>query len=135
MVVSDLKGERLIHRTLDGRRVARRKRLPQRRYGRIREMSEGADGAIRFLTPNRDGRGAPAGNDDRVLRLPRERSERMNGEPEIIPAPPDYPVPQPEPPVPTPPDYPVPRPGELPDYPVPEPEEPLPKPDEPWFSI
>src|SRR5262249_10127512 len=124
MVVSDLKGERLIHRTLDGRRVARRKRLPQRRYGRIREMSEGADGAIRFLTPNRDGRGAPAGNDDRVLRLPRERSERMNGEPEIIPAPPDYPVPQPEPPVPTP-----------PDYPVPEPEEPLPKPDEPWFSI
>src|SRR5262249_20399596 len=111
MVVSDLKGERLIHRTLDGRRVARRKRLPRRRYGRSGKRPGGVGGAIRFWPRTRGGRGAPAGNDDRVLRLPRERSERMNGEPEIIPAPPDSPVPQPEPPVPTPPDYPVPRPG------------------------
>lgn len=58
----------------------------------------------------------------------------MNGEPEKIPAPPDYPVPEPEPPGPNPPDFPVPKPGELPDYPVPEPEEPLPKPDEPWLA-
>src|SRR5262249_10608139 len=135
MVVSDLKGERLIHRTLDGRRVARRKRLPQRRYGRIREMSEGADGAIRFSTPNRDGRGAPAGKDERVVRPPRKGMEQRNGELKIFPGPPVSPAPHPDPPVPTPPDYPVPRPGELPDYPVPEPEEPLPKPDEPWFSI
>ena len=58
----------------------------------------------------------------------------MNGDPEIIPAPPDYPVPEPEPPEPSPPDFPVPKPGDLPDYPVPEPEEPLPEPDEPWFT-
>jgi len=57
----------------------------------------------------------------------------MNGDPETIPAPPDIPVPKPEPPVPLPPDYPVPKPGDLPDYPVPEPETP-PEPDEPWFS-
>ena len=57
----------------------------------------------------------------------------MNGDPEITPPEPDYPVPKPEPPVPTPPDYPVPRPGDLPDYPVPEPEKPPPGPDEPWF--
>jgi hypothetical protein len=58
----------------------------------------------------------------------------MNGDPEKTPAPPDYPVPEPEPPGPNPPDFPVPKPGDLPDYPVPEPEEPLPKPDEPWLK-
>jgi hypothetical protein len=57
----------------------------------------------------------------------------MNGDPETTPPEPDYPVPQPEPPVPRPPDYPVPKPGDLPDYPVPEPEEPPPGPDEPWL--
>jgi hypothetical protein len=58
----------------------------------------------------------------------------MNGDPEITPPEPDYPAPQPEPPVPTPPDYPVPKPGDLPDYPVPDPEKPPPGPDEPWFK-
>src|SRR5262249_61282664 len=57
----------------------------------------------------------------------------MNGDPETAPPEPDYPVPQPEPPVPRPPDYPVPKPGDLPDYPVPEPEQPPPGPDEPWL--
>jgi len=57
----------------------------------------------------------------------------MNGDPETTPPEPDYPVPQPEPPVPRPPDYPVPKPGDLPDYPVPEPEKPPPGPDEPWL--
>jgi hypothetical protein len=59
----------------------------------------------------------------------------MNGDPEITPPEPDYPVPQTEPPAPLPPDYPVPKPGDLPDYPVPEPEEPPPGPDEPWLQI
>jgi hypothetical protein len=58
----------------------------------------------------------------------------MNGDPETTPPEPDYPVPQPEPPVPLPPDYPVPKPGDLPDYPVPEPEKPPPGPDEPWLQ-
>jgi hypothetical protein len=58
----------------------------------------------------------------------------MNGDPEITPPEPDFPVPQPAPPVPTPPDFPVPKPGDLPDYPVPEPEEPPPGPDEPWLK-
>ncbi len=58
----------------------------------------------------------------------------MNGDPEIMPEPPDYPIPQPEPPEPGPPDYPVPKPGDLPDYPVPKPDEPPPNPDEPWLS-
>jgi hypothetical protein len=58
----------------------------------------------------------------------------MNGDPETTPPEPDYPGPQPEPPVPRPPDYPVPKPGDLPDYPVPEPEKPPPEPDEPWLQ-
>jgi hypothetical protein len=58
----------------------------------------------------------------------------MNGDPDTTPTEPDYPVPQPEPPVPLPPDYPVPKPGDLPDYPVPEPEKPPPGPDEPWLQ-
>jgi len=64
-----LKGECLIRVTLDGRRVARQERLLQGQYGRIREVVEGPDGALYFSTSNRDGRGKPAGNDDRILRL------------------------------------------------------------------
>jgi aldose sugar dehydrogenase len=65
----NLKGECLIRVTVDGRRVVNQERLLQGRYGRIREMAEGIDGAIYFSTSNRDGRGAPAVNDDRILRL------------------------------------------------------------------
>jgi glucose/arabinose dehydrogenase len=64
-----LKGECLIRVTLDGRSVTRQERLLQGQYGRIREVAEGPDGAIYFSTSNRDGRGNPAANDDRILRL------------------------------------------------------------------
>lgn len=64
-----LKGESLIRVTLDGRRVTHQERLLQGQYGRIREVVEGPDGALYFSTSNRDGRGAPAGDDDRILRL------------------------------------------------------------------
>jgi glucose/arabinose dehydrogenase len=43
--------------------------LLQGRYGRIREVAEGPNGAIYFSTSNRDGRGNPAANEDRILRL------------------------------------------------------------------
>ncbi len=64
-----LKGESLIRVTLDGRRVVNQENLFQGRYGRIRDVAEGIDGAIYFSTSNRDGRGAPVSNDDRILRL------------------------------------------------------------------
>ncbi len=38
-------------------------------FGRIRDVVEGPDGALYFLTSNRDGRGSPAAEDDRILRL------------------------------------------------------------------
>jgi glucose/arabinose dehydrogenase len=38
-------------------------------YGRIRAVVEGPDGYLYFSTSNRDGRGSPASNDDRILRI------------------------------------------------------------------
>jgi glucose/arabinose dehydrogenase len=38
-------------------------------YGRIRDVTEGPDGAIYFSTSNRDGRGNPAASDDRIFRI------------------------------------------------------------------
>jgi len=38
-------------------------------YGRIRDVAEGPDGYIYFSTSNRDGRGKPTEDDDRIMRL------------------------------------------------------------------
>ncbi len=38
-------------------------------YGRLRDVVVGPDGALYVLTSNRDGRGSPAENDDRILKL------------------------------------------------------------------
>jgi glucose/arabinose dehydrogenase len=64
-----LRGQRLIRVVMDGRRVVSQEDLLKDRYGRIREVAEGPDGAIYFSTSNRDGRGGPASDDDRVLKL------------------------------------------------------------------
>ncbi|MBA3767461.1 MAG: PQQ-dependent sugar dehydrogenase, partial [Acidobacteria bacterium] len=64
-----LRGETIVRVVLDGRRVVSQERLLEKKYGRIRALAEGPDGAIYFSTSNRDGRGTPADNDDRILRL------------------------------------------------------------------
>lgn len=64
-----LRGERIIRVTLDGRRVVSQENLLEGKYGRIRDLAEGPDGLIYFSTSNRDGRGQPAQDDDRILRL------------------------------------------------------------------
>jgi aldose sugar dehydrogenase len=64
-----LRGQRLVRVRLDGRRVLSQENLLERQYGRIREVLEGPDGALYFSTSNRDGRGRPARDDDRILRL------------------------------------------------------------------
>ena len=64
-----LRGESIIHVQLDGRRVVNQERLFEGSYGRIREVAESPDGAIYFTTSNRDGRGVPKKDDDRILRL------------------------------------------------------------------
>ena len=63
-----LRGARLIRVVLDGRRVVSQEDLIKD-YGRIREVAEGPDGNLYFSTSNRDGRGKPASDDDRILRL------------------------------------------------------------------
>ncbi|HZI48224.1 MAG TPA: PQQ-dependent sugar dehydrogenase [Pyrinomonadaceae bacterium] len=64
-----LVGTRIIRVTLDGRRVVSQENLLEKQYGRIRDIAEGPDGYIYFSTSNRDGRGTPASDDDRIMRL------------------------------------------------------------------
>jgi glucose/arabinose dehydrogenase len=64
-----LRGERLIRVVLDGRKVVSQEDLLKGKYGRIREVAEGPEGAIYFSTSNKDGRGSPAKDDDRILKL------------------------------------------------------------------
>ena len=64
-----LRGTRIIRVILNGRQVTSQENLLEGQFGRIRDVVEGPDGAIYFSTSNRDGRGSPAANDDRILRL------------------------------------------------------------------
>jgi len=64
-----LVGERIIRVVLDGRRVVSQENLLAGKYGRIRDVAEGPDGFLYFSTSNRDGRGSPARDDDRIIRL------------------------------------------------------------------
>jgi glucose/arabinose dehydrogenase len=64
-----LRGARIIRVVLDGRRVVTQENLLAGKYGRIRDVAEGPDGYLYFSTSNRDGRGAPAADDDRIIRL------------------------------------------------------------------
>jgi len=64
-----LRGEALVRVVLDNRRVVSQERLLEKQYGRIRDVTEGPDGALYFSTSNRDGRGTPTKDDDRILRL------------------------------------------------------------------
>ncbi len=53
----------------DGRSAQELEPLYQGEFGRLRTAVEGPDGAIYLLTSNRDGRGSPQRDDDRVLRI------------------------------------------------------------------
>jgi glucose/arabinose dehydrogenase len=64
-----LRGQHL-HRlvlTPDGRGIAFEERLLVNQYGRLRDVYEISTGEFLVLTSNRDGRGRPAADDDRVL--------------------------------------------------------------------
>ena len=64
-----LRGVRMIRVVLDGRRVVTQENLLEGKYGRIRDIAEGPDGYLYFSTSNQDGRGTPAADDDRIIRL------------------------------------------------------------------
>lgn len=67
-----LKGEGLMRLVLDEqnpKRVVYYEKLKAVDFGRIREVMEGPDGFIYFTTSNRDGRGTPTSEDDRIFRI------------------------------------------------------------------
>ncbi len=53
----------------DPTRVASAERLFQGKFGRIRDVITGPDGALYFCTSNRDGRTTPVAADDRIARI------------------------------------------------------------------
>jgi glucose/arabinose dehydrogenase len=69
LLFATLRGSHL-HRVVfgaDGRMVAFEERLLENRFGRLRDVFELPTGDLLVLTSNRDGRGNPARDDDRVL--------------------------------------------------------------------
>jgi glucose/arabinose dehydrogenase len=71
-VFTGLRGQALYRVVLDPndpRRMANFETLFERQFGRLRDVVEGPDGALYILTSNRDRRGSPAPDDDRVIRL------------------------------------------------------------------
>jgi glucose/arabinose dehydrogenase len=71
LLFTALGGARLVRLTLseDGRRVTAQEQLFRGEYGRLRDVLVGPDGSVYLATSNRDGRGRPAREDDRVLRV------------------------------------------------------------------
>ncbi|MEK6226608.1 MAG: PQQ-dependent sugar dehydrogenase [Chloroflexota bacterium] len=69
LIFATLRGQHL-HRVVfgpDGRTVLFQEKLLTNQYGRLRDVFEIASGEFLVLTSNRDGRGVPAADDDRVL--------------------------------------------------------------------
>ena len=67
-----LRGEHLHRLRLggaDGRAVLQEERLFVGQFGRLRDVVLGPDGALYLTTSNQDGRGRPAADDDRILRV------------------------------------------------------------------
>jgi len=72
LFVASLRGMSLIRVVIDGsttRHVAFTERLMEGRYGRLRDVVMGPDGFLYICTSNRDGRGSPVAEDDRLLRV------------------------------------------------------------------
>ena len=68
--MAGLRGQRLWRLDLDDAgNVAGREELLSGEAGRLRLVTQAPDGSLWVLTNNRDGRGTPAADDDRILRL------------------------------------------------------------------
>jgi glucose/arabinose dehydrogenase len=71
LFVATLRGTLLLRLRIDpaARRVIAQERLLEGQFGRIRDVVTGPDGYLYFCTNNRDGRGNPTSDDDRIARL------------------------------------------------------------------
>lgn len=71
LYVAALRGRRLYRVPLDGEGGAGTPEpLLEGQFGRLRTLATAPDGSLWVLTSNRDGRGRPVAEDDRILRLP-----------------------------------------------------------------
>ncbi len=64
-----LRGARLYAAVIKDNQVVDLKEYFANQYGRIREVVAGPDGMVYITTSNKDGRGAPGPDDDRVIRI------------------------------------------------------------------
>ena len=82
LLFTTLKGSALIRLTLstDGDRVVGEEFLFQHEFGRLRDVLAAPNGPIYLATSNRDGRGRPAADDDRILRIEPELIVNENGQ-------------------------------------------------------
>jgi aldose sugar dehydrogenase len=72
LLFTGLRGQALYRVVIDSndpRKAVMQDRLFSRQFGRLRDIAEGPDGNLYMLTSNRDGRGNPKDDDDRVIRL------------------------------------------------------------------
>ncbi len=69
LFVGALAGRRLWKIPLDGASAGKPQRLLDGDYGRLRSPAAAPDGSLWVTTSNRDGRGSPTDDDDRILRL------------------------------------------------------------------
>jgi glucose/arabinose dehydrogenase len=64
-----LRSTRIVRVAMKGTKVVGQQDLLTGIFGRIREMAMSPDGAIYFSTSNKDGRGSPTTEDDRIMRI------------------------------------------------------------------
>jgi glucose/arabinose dehydrogenase len=69
LYVAALRGQRLWRIPLTDAKAGTPVALLEGQYGRLRDVRAGPDGRLWITTSNRDGRGSPDGDDDRLLRL------------------------------------------------------------------
>lgn len=72
LLFTGLRGQTLYRLRLDGadpHKALQLERHFYRQFGRLRDVVEGPDGKLYLLTSNRDGRGNPTDDDDRIIRL------------------------------------------------------------------
>ncbi len=67
--VATLRGRHLLRVRLNGDEIKGSERMLENVFGRIRDVVQGPDGYLYFCTSNRDGRGTPKADDDRIVRI------------------------------------------------------------------